>query len=142
MVWKLEHKNWKRRVYGGKCTGGGIMRDFLAKLHSIYLRAVLESFLLSRQHLSCIQLAFLALFGLQLLRHETLYGSTTRMEESRVLRRILAAAQTMKNKSCIQQDSGACHQNFRPDANLLLTKSSHFCEGVSAALERVPNIHK
>ena len=30
----------KKRVYGGKYPGGGMVRDFLAKLHANYFRAV------------------------------------------------------------------------------------------------------
>ena len=41
MVWKLERKNSERRVHGLKCTGGETVRNFLAKLHSNYFRAVL-----------------------------------------------------------------------------------------------------
>ena len=40
MVWKLERKNSERRVHGLKCTGGETVRNFLAKLHSNYFRAV------------------------------------------------------------------------------------------------------
>ena len=40
MVWKLEREKSKRRAHGGKCAGGEMVRNFLAKLHSNYLRVV------------------------------------------------------------------------------------------------------
>ena len=40
MVWKLERKISKRRISGGKCTGGGMVWDFLAKIHSNDFRVV------------------------------------------------------------------------------------------------------
>ena len=39
-MWKLEREKPKRRVHGGKGAGGEMVRNFLAKLHSNYFRAV------------------------------------------------------------------------------------------------------
>ena len=41
MVWKLEREKSKRRGHGGKSASEEIVRDFLTKLHSNYLRAVM-----------------------------------------------------------------------------------------------------
>ena len=35
-----KRRNSKRRIYGGKCTDREMVRDFLAKIHSNYFRAV------------------------------------------------------------------------------------------------------
>ena len=48
MVWKLEREKLKRRVHGGKGADGEMVRNFLAKLHSNYFRAMWECMTVGR----------------------------------------------------------------------------------------------